>query len=40
MVTLTMATPKFLDQHLIYENLYQNAKYQVISIICSGHMVD
>ena len=30
----------FSDQLLIYVNLYQNAKNQTISLICSGDMVD
>ena len=38
--SLTTSTPKFFDQLLIYANLYQNAKNQTISLICSGDMVD
>ena len=30
------AQPKFLDQVLVYVNLYQHAKNQGISLICSG----
>ena len=30
----------FLDQLLIYVNLYQHAKNQVISHICLGDIVD
>ena len=37
---VTMATPKFFDQLLIYINLYQHPKNQAISIICSWYMVD
>ena len=32
-------TPKKFDQPLIYVNLYQHAKNQAISLICSGDMV-
>ena len=37
-----LATPIqiFSDQLLIYVNLYQHAKNQTISLICSGDMVD
>ena len=35
-----MPTPKKIDQLLIYVNFYQHAKNQVISLICSGDMVD
>ena len=31
---------KIFDQLLIYVNLYQNAKNQAISFICSGDMAD
>ena len=34
------ANPKFFYQLLIYVNLYQQAKNQAISFICSGDMVD
>ena len=37
---VTMPTPKFFDQLLIYVNLYQHVKNQAISLICSGDMVD
>ena len=37
---LTMRTQNFFDQFLIDLNLYQHAKNQVISLICSGDMVD
>ena len=37
---LTIPTQKFFNQLLIYVNLYQHAKNKVISIICSGDMVD
>ena len=37
---LTMPTPKFFDQLLIYVNLSQHVKNQAISLICSGDMVD
>ena len=37
---LTMPIQKYFDQLLIYVNLYQHAKNQVISLICSGDMVD
>ena len=37
---LAMPIPKFFDQLLIYVNLYQHAKNQAISLICSGDMVD
>ena len=32
--------PKIFDQLLIYVNLYQNAKHQAISLICSEDMAD
>ena len=32
--------PKIFDQLLIYVNLYQNAKHQAISSICSEDMAD
>ena len=35
-----MPIQKFSDQLLIYVNLYQHAKNQAISLICSGDMVD
>ena len=31
---------KFFDLILIFVNLYQNAKNQAITLICSGDMVD
>ena len=31
---------QFFDQLLIYVNLYQHVKSQVISLICFGDMVD
>ena len=31
---------KSFDQLLIYLNLYQHAKNQVVSFICSGDMID
>ena len=37
---LAMPIQKFFDQLLIYVNLYQHAKNQAISLICSGDMVD
>ena len=37
---LTMSTLKFFDQLFICVNLYQQAKNQAISQICSGDMVD
>ena len=37
---LAMPIPKFFDQLLIYVNLYQHAKNQAISLICSGDVVD
>ena len=33
-------TPRKIDQPLIYVNLYQHVKNQVISLIFSGDMVD
>ena len=35
-----MLTPKCFEQLLICVNLYQHAKNQAISLICSGDMVD
>ena len=32
--------PKTFDQLLIYMNLYQHAKKQAISLVCSGDMID
>ena len=37
---LTMPTPNVFDQFLIYVDLYEHAKNQAISLICSGDMVD
>ena len=37
---LTIPTHKVFDQLLIYVNLYQYAKSQAISLICSGNTVD
>ena len=37
---LTMSTQKVFDQLLIYVSLYQHAKNQAISLICSWDMVD
>ena len=37
---ITTLTWKFFDQLLIYVNLYQHAKNQAISFICSGDMID
>ena len=35
-----MSSEKNLDQLLIFVNLYQHAKTEVISSICSGEIVD
>ena len=35
-----MHTQKIFGQLLVYVNLYQHAKNQAISLICSGDMVD
>ena len=35
-----MLNQNFFDQLLVYVNLYQHAKNQAISMICSGDMVD
>ena len=37
---MTVLTQKYFDQLLIYVNLYQHAKSQAISFICSGDMGD
>ena len=37
---LTMPTKTFFDQLLIYVNFYHHAKNQVISLICSGNIID
>ena len=37
---LTTPTTIFLDQLLIYVNLYQHANNQAFLLICSGDMVD
>ena len=36
----TVPTPKFFDQLLLKENLYEHAKNQATSLICSKDMVD
>ena len=38
--SLAMRIQKFSDQLLIHVNLYQHAKHQAISLICSGDLVD
>ena len=38
--SLAMPIENIFDQLLIYVNLYQHAKNQAISLICSGDMVD
>ena len=37
---LIMPIQNILDQLLIYVDLYQHAKNQAISLICSGYIVD
>ena len=37
---LTTPTPKILKQLLILMNLYQHAKNEAVSLLCSGEIVD
>ena len=37
---LTMPNQQIFDQLLIFVNLYQHAKNEVVSAICSGEIVD